>query len=387
MSNKQAKQSPKPMAKLDLGGLDAFDVSAPASAVATPVRAPLDLFYPDPDQPRTEFDQASLQEFANQLAESNGVQTAINVCPPDLDGRMKIIHGERRWRASKIAGFPDIPYLIQTDSQHFDDYSQVAENVQRESLTPLELATFMQKRVTAGDSQTFVAKRLGLSKAAVTFHLGMLAAPEYVQDLYKSGKCRSAQYLYELGKLAKTYPVEVQKFCEDAPEVSKSTIQALSVSLSSPHTAPESAPSPAPSLATEDQKADPSVLNLNTSTGHDASEQTDARSTDPVERNDPPSVNGRGDTSGKTSLDPAAPGSAGAPEKDGNGKKAPMQADPTKIRKPMMLAKHGKEEVMLLLNRRPSVQGMVMVRYNESSAEAEVSFSSLKGLLLTEGAA
>lgn len=383
MSNKQAKQSPKPMAKLDLGGLDAFDVAAPASAAATPVRASLDMFYPDPDQPRQEFDPVSLQDFANQLREANGVQTVINVRPPGLDGRMMIIHGERRWRASAIAGFTDIPYLIQADAQNFDDYSQVAENVQRESLSPQELANFMQKRVNAGDSQTFIAKRLGLSKAAVTFHLGMLAAPDFVQNLYKNGKCRSAQYLYELGKLAKTYPAEVQQFCDAAPEVSKSTIQALTVSLASPRVVPEPSPSPAPSPAAEGQKEDQVVLNLNTSKGREGSKTDDDRSPDPIDPTDPLSASVRGDV--PTSPAPGIGGDASG--KDGNGKKAPMQADPTKIRKPMMLAKHGKEEVMLLLNRRPSVQGMVMVRYNESSAEAEVSFSSLKGLLLTEGAA
>ena len=386
MTIKQTKHPAKPLAKLDLGGLDAFDSGSPGASSATPVRASLDMFYPDPDQPRQEFDPVSLQDFANQLREANGVQTAINVRPPGLDGRMMIIHGERRWRASAIAGFTDIPYLIQVDAQHFDDYSQVAENVQRESLSPLELANFMQKRVNAGDSQTFIAKRLGLSKAAVTFHLGMLAAPEFVQDLYKSGKCRSAQYLYELGKLAKTYPSEVQKFCEDAPEVSKSTIQALTVSLAAPRLTPDPAPSPAPSPAADAQAASQDVLNLNTSSVHEVSGKPDPTSANSDDPTDPPSVDGRGDAPGAAPATTAATSSADVPEKVGKESKSVPPPDPTKIRKPMMLAKHGKEEVMLLLNRRPSVQGMVMVRYNESSKEAEVAFSSLKGLLLTEGA-
>ena len=225
---------------IDLAGLDSFDVGslmeagAPRAAAGLdgkPLEIPLDQIIEDHDQPRTEgnpgFSDESLLELAESIKESGGVKTPISVRSKNADGKHVINHGARRFRSSKLAGLETIKAFI--DDKH-DEYDQAIENIQRESFTPMEVALFIAKREKKGDSRVSIAKRLGKSKAFVTQHASLLAMPPSLREVYDDDRCRDVLALYELTNLEKKFPVEVGEFIEDAPEITRSAVEALKAS-------------------------------------------------------------------------------------------------------------------------------------------------------------
>ena len=108
---------------------------------------PIDTIDEDPDQPRSEFDVAALEELASTIR-TRGVLQPVSVRPhPQSPGRWMLNFGSRRYRASKLADRDVIPAFV---DESFDTYAQVIENEQREALKPLELALFIQKRKALG---------------------------------------------------------------------------------------------------------------------------------------------------------------------------------------------------------------------------------------------
>jgi len=145
----------------------------------------LSLIDEDPDQPRTEFDPVTLQELADTI-HLRGVKTPISVHPnPEVEGRFVINHGARRYRASMLAGKKTIPAFIDTDYSIVD---QVIENLQRDALTPREIADFIGYQYSKGLNNTKVAKMIGKSGAFVTYHHTLLNLPCTIKELFDSGK-------------------------------------------------------------------------------------------------------------------------------------------------------------------------------------------------------
>lgn len=132
--------------------------------------------FPDDEQPRREFDPEAIEALAASIRE-HGVLQPIVVTRED--GKYKIVAGERRWRASKIAGLEKIPAIIRTlDSQNRLEIS-VIENAQREDLNPIELATAYAKlknQFNLSDSE--IAVKVGKSENTVQNTLRLLNLPE-----------------------------------------------------------------------------------------------------------------------------------------------------------------------------------------------------------------
>ena len=225
---------------IELAGLDGFDVGslmeagvprAAAGSDGTPLEIPLAQIIEDPDQPRSEdnpgFSHESLSELADSIVESGGVKTPISVRSKNADGFYLINHGARRFRSSKLAKMKTIKAFI--DDKH-DEYDQAIENIQRENFTPMEVATFIAKREKKGDSRVSIAKRLGKSKAFVTQHASLLSMSPSLREVYDEDRCRDVLALYELVNLEKKFPVEVGEFIEDAPEITRSAVEALKAS-------------------------------------------------------------------------------------------------------------------------------------------------------------
>ncbi|MBU0500684.1 MAG: ParB/RepB/Spo0J family partition protein [Gammaproteobacteria bacterium] len=148
-------------------------------------KLPLDLIQRGRFQPRRDFDQASLQELADSIR-AQGVVQPIVVRPIDGD-RYEIIAGERRWRASQLAGKQEIPVVIRA----VDDQSAMAmaliENIQREDLNAVEEASALHRLLNEfGLTHQQVAEAVGKSRATVTNLLRLLELNDDVKEMIES---------------------------------------------------------------------------------------------------------------------------------------------------------------------------------------------------------
>lgn len=140
---------------------------------------------PNPNQPRREFDQEALQELANSIREV-GIIQPITLRQVE-SGKYQIIAGERRWRASQMAGLTSIPAYIRTVEDEGVMEMALVENIQREDLNAIEVALAYQHLAeTTGMTQEKISKRVGKSRAAVTNYMRLLKLPAQVQMALKN---------------------------------------------------------------------------------------------------------------------------------------------------------------------------------------------------------
>ncbi len=163
-------------------GLDAListeDVRPQGSSTINEV--PIDLIDANPNQPRREFDEQALQELATSIREI-GIIQPITLRQID-DNRFQIIAGERRWRASQIAGLTAIPAYIRTISDESIMEMALVENIQREDLNAIEIALAYQHLLeNDGMTQEKVSERVGKSRAAIANYLRLLRLPAQIQ--------------------------------------------------------------------------------------------------------------------------------------------------------------------------------------------------------------
>ena len=147
---------------------------------------PLREIEPDPGQPRKTFDDETLAELSASIAE-HGLLQPIAVRPKPSGGYL-IVAGERRWRASRMAGLTEVPVIVKdvTDEQAME--LALVENLQREDLDPVEEAAGIRELMTRCDlTQEQAARKLGKSRSALANSLRLLSLPETVLELLKSG--------------------------------------------------------------------------------------------------------------------------------------------------------------------------------------------------------
>ncbi|MDX1468839.1 MAG: ParB/RepB/Spo0J family partition protein [Acidimicrobiia bacterium] len=172
--------------KAGLGrGLEALIPSEAASVETEFLQLAVDDVVPNPDQPRSRFDEESLEELAASIKEV-GVLQPVVVRPGD-DAYI-LIAGERRWRAARRAGLQTIPAVVRGDSADSSLVEALVENIQRQDLTPLEEAhAFKQLLEDYGMTQEKVADRVGKSRPAVANTLRLLQLPGPLQTLVDAG--------------------------------------------------------------------------------------------------------------------------------------------------------------------------------------------------------
>ncbi|HEX7099037.1 MAG TPA: ParB/RepB/Spo0J family partition protein [Acidimicrobiia bacterium] len=150
-------------------------------------RLKLDEVVPNPNQPRTHFDEEALAELAASIAEV-GVLQPIIVRPLD-DGSFALIAGERRWRAARQAGLTEIPAVIRTSDDQHSLTEALIENLQRQDLGPLEeAAAYKALMEDFGMSHEQVAQAVGKSRPAVTNTLRLLQLPAAIQGMVERGE-------------------------------------------------------------------------------------------------------------------------------------------------------------------------------------------------------
>jgi len=171
-------------------GLDALLSNRPgAAAAAAPAMEqgeqvrmiPLDAIDANPDQPRTVFQPGAIEELAQSIRE-DGVIQPILLKP--AGSRFMVVVGERRWRASKLAGLSDIPAVIRDVSEEKILEIALVENIQREDLNPIEIATALQRLANEFQlSHEELAQRTGKDRTTITNLLRLLRLPSDVQAL------------------------------------------------------------------------------------------------------------------------------------------------------------------------------------------------------------
>ena len=164
-----------------------FEDAAPSFESDTRIETlPLRELEPDPGQPRKTFDDETLAELSASIAE-HGLLQPIAVRPKPSGGYL-IVAGERRWRASRMAGLTEVPVIVKdvTDEQAME--LALVENLQREDLDPVEEAAGIRELMTRCDlTQEQAARKLGKSRSALANSLRLLSLPETVLELLKSG--------------------------------------------------------------------------------------------------------------------------------------------------------------------------------------------------------
>lgn len=148
---------------------------------------PLDIIVPNPNQPRKSFDQTALEELAVSI-KNYGIIQPIIVCPVG-DEKYQIVAGERRYRASKIAGMNNIPVLKMILTAKQIKELSLIENLQRQDLNPIEEAKAFRSLIEEyGFTQEQLADRLGKSRPAITNSLRLLSLNPVVIDMVVSGR-------------------------------------------------------------------------------------------------------------------------------------------------------------------------------------------------------
>lgn len=163
-------------------GLDAListeDVKTQGSSTINEI--PIDQIEANPNQPRREFEETALHELAQSISEI-GIVVPITLRQIG-EHKYQIIAGERRWRASQIAGLTSLPAYIRTIKDEEVMEMALVENIQREDLNDIEIALAYEHLLeTSGMTQEKMSKRVGKSRTAVTNYLRLLKLPAQVQ--------------------------------------------------------------------------------------------------------------------------------------------------------------------------------------------------------------
>lgn len=176
---------------------------------------------PDPNQPRKEFDPEQLSELAESIKEHGLIQPIV-LRKISVD-QYVVIAGERRFRAVLLNGSNTIKAIVKNNTDEKElGYLQVAENLKRADLNVNELAEFVCGRIELGESQTYIAKNLGIRKEQISKLAAWVEMPPCIREAVRSKKINSIQTAYLLFKNFLTYPEETQQFIESKETITKS---------------------------------------------------------------------------------------------------------------------------------------------------------------------
>lgn len=151
------------------------------------IRIPVENIEPNPKQPRRDFDEQALQELASSIKLHDIIQP---ITVSKIAGnKYRLISGERRWRASKLAGLKDIPaYIRQANDQELLELA-LLENLQREDLNAMEIAlSYKRMMEELSHTQEQVAERMGKDRSTVTNYIRLLKLPPDIQVAVRNGE-------------------------------------------------------------------------------------------------------------------------------------------------------------------------------------------------------
>ncbi|MEO0342511.1 MAG: ParB/RepB/Spo0J family partition protein [Pseudomonadota bacterium] len=177
------------MADIDARPASSKNQGIKTQATPSELHVPIETVYPNPDQPRRSFVQDELDELASSIKERGVIQPLIVRSDPTHEGGYQIVAGERRWRASQIAGVHEVPVLVRA----MDDLEvlevAIIENIQRSDLNPVDEATgYRQLMERFGHTQEQLSKALGKSRSHIANLIRLLGLPREVLDYLRDGQ-------------------------------------------------------------------------------------------------------------------------------------------------------------------------------------------------------
>ncbi len=152
----------------------------------TPAHVPLNQIKPNPKQPRFEIKEETLLDLTNSIKEKGLLQPIL---VRKKEGGYEIIAGERRFRACRLAGLGEVPVIVKDVGERESLEIALIENLQREDLNPIELATVYSRFVDEfGYTHESLAKKLGIDRSSVSNMLRLLKLPEWIRKLVTEAK-------------------------------------------------------------------------------------------------------------------------------------------------------------------------------------------------------
>lgn len=195
-------------------GLDALfeDNSMEQLSGSSAVMLKLNDIEPNRDQPRKSFDEDALRELADSITRHGVIQPLL--VRPLSDGGYQLVAGERRWRASRLAGLTEIPAVIKDMSDGEAMELALIENLQREDLNPIEEAQGIQQLIDAyGLTQDEAAEKIGKSRSAIANTLRLLNLPKKLLELVEDGTLSAGHARALLPLSDKKLMVETAMLC------------------------------------------------------------------------------------------------------------------------------------------------------------------------------
>ena len=168
-------------------GFDSLMISNELDNDAKPIKLAISDIEPNVLQPRKTFDEEALLELSDSIREHGVLQPLL--VRPMPNGTYKLVAGERRFRASKIAGLSEVPVTIREMTDEQEQIFALIENLQREDLNAIEQAEGLKVLIDEfGLTQEEAAQRVGKSRSAVTNAIRLLALPDKVKEMVKNNK-------------------------------------------------------------------------------------------------------------------------------------------------------------------------------------------------------
>lgn len=163
---------------------DPLPATAATPSAGTSVELPIDRIRPNPEQPRRRFDPAELERLADSIRRHGVLQPVVVRAVED---GYELVVGERRWRASQVAGRTTLPAVVADVAPRDRLELALVENVQRHDLNPIELALAFQTLAESGATQEQIGERVGFERSTIANHLRLLDLPREMQGDVEGG--------------------------------------------------------------------------------------------------------------------------------------------------------------------------------------------------------